>query len=194
MLIGDLTKSELVQILEIIEGARSCVDTDTLKCLLLKSSEVTEADNAICGIVKVSPAGPTALQAVLNGSYPEKMIDHYLSGRLYLKDPVVRYHANFSITRSWSEIFREVDDAPARQVVNYASEFGLKHGVSSGLFLPEEQGVFIISFAGPSKRSVAHQKKITDILTRHLGNAMMRCSLGVPVVSGTGPVAGVLTC
>jgi len=193
MLNKDLTKTELIEILEIIEGTRFCVDKSDLKRLLLKSCELAEADNSVCGIVEVSSLGPTGLKDALNGNYPEKMFEHYLDSKLFLKDPIVRYHANFSIARSWSEIFREVNDEQARQVVNYASDFGLKHGISSALFLPEEQGVFIVSYAGHDKKSWVHQKKIADILTTHLGNAMLRCSFSVPVASGA-DVAGVMTC
>jgi len=194
MLAKDLTKSELVEILEIIEGARTCVDRPELKRLLLKAAALAEADNTACGIVNVSACGPVDLQTALNASYPAKMFDHYIERKFFLKDPIVRYHANYSITRSWAEIFNEVDDASARQVINYASDFGLKYGLSSGIFMPEEHGVFIVSFAGQYKKSWAHQKQIVDILTRHFGNAMLSCSYGVPVVSGVELVAGELAC
>ncbi|MCR4288188.1 MAG: autoinducer binding domain-containing protein, partial [Deltaproteobacteria bacterium] len=105
---------------------------------------------------------------------------HYLSGRLYVKDPVVRYHANFSMTRLWSEIFNEVNDDAARQVVNYASDFGIRHGVSSGLYLADTESVVITSFAGPKDKFKGRHEYIADILAAHLNRALVRCSSIVP--------------
>lgn len=184
---GDLTKSELVGILEIIEAAQACADKTRARELLLKARDLVEAEWAVSGIITAQPSLPPEIVCVLNGNYPEDMFGHYLSGRLYVKDPVVRYHANFSMTRLWSEILKEVDDDAARQVVNYASDFGLRYGVSSGLYLPDTESVAITSFAGPKDKFKGRHKYVADILAAHLNRALVRCS---PIVQGAAKEKG----
>lgn len=176
----DLTKPELVSVLEIIEAAQSCIDMDGVRRLLLWAKDLVEAERSVCGIAKLSPSGPSDIITVLNGNYPVVMFDHYLSERLYLKDPVVRYHSNYSTTRLWSEIFREVNDDAAKHVIDYASDFGLRYGVSSGVFVSGPGGVAITSFCGPKNIFSDRHRRIADILAVHINNALARCACNLP--------------
>ncbi|MFQ5736536.1 MAG: autoinducer binding domain-containing protein [Thermodesulfobacteriota bacterium] len=183
----DLTKRELVGILEVIEFAQSCSCSEQVKALLIKSMGIVEADHSACGTLRVEGAAPREITYIVNGNYPEDMFDHYLCSRLYLKDPLVRYHSNFSTTRLWSEIFEEINDICARQVIDYAADYGLRYGVSSSLYVPGTESVAIVSFAGAKNRFAARHKEILDILAVHINKAVVRASPGPPEVMTPGP-------
>jgi hypothetical protein len=176
----DLTKPELIRVLEIIEAAQACICMTGVRQLLSRARDLVEAERSICGIAKLSSSGPSDIITVLNENYPGAMLDHYISERLYLKDPIVRYHSKYSTTRLWSEIFREVNDDAAKQAIDYASNFGLRYGVSSGIFVSRPGGVAITSFAGPKNSFAARNRHIAGMLAIHINNALARCACNVP--------------
>ncbi len=173
---GDLTKSELVTILEIIESAQSCSAPEHYKKLLIKAAALVEADSCACGIVELCRDDLSEPMTVINGNYPDEMLSHYVSSRLYLKDPVVRYHLNFSSAKPWTEIFREVDDCEARQVINYARDFNLVHGVSGSVFMPEAGALAVFGFGGRKNKFARHHCGIVDILVPHLNISLLEVS------------------
>lgn len=173
---GDLTKSELVGILEIIEAAQACIKPEDHKRLLLKTASLVEADSCACGIIELGRDRVAEPIFVVNGSYPEEMLSNYVSSRMYLQDPVIIYHLNFSGARPWSEIFREVDEKGARQVIDYAQSFNISYGVSGSVFVPEIEGLAVFGFAGKKNRFRRRHCRIVDILTSHLNGSLLEVS------------------
>jgi hypothetical protein len=170
----DFSKEELISILEIIERARNCSGRSHLKEIMLKAKELVCADKAICGIGKVSDGDMTEVVTVVNGNYPEGWLNRYTSEKLYLTDPIVKYHTRFSTTRFWDEIFKISKSRQERLAIEHASDFGLRHGISSSIYDPVNENIGIFAFGGDKDRFVPHHKKIIDILTLHLNNALFR--------------------
>lgn len=183
----DFSKEELISILEIIERARNCKGRNHLKDIMLRAKELVCADKAICGIAKVSDSDVTEVVTVVNGNYPEGWLARYTSEKLYLIDPVVRYHTRFSTTRFWDEIFKISKDRQERLVIEHASDFGLRHGISSGIYDPVNENIGIFAFGGEKDRFVPHHKKIIDILTLHLNNALFRTTDKLLLRAGSVP-------
>lgn len=170
----DLSKEELIGILEVIEGARNCVAPDDLKDVIVKAKDLVSADRAICGVAKVSEGGVREIVSVVNGNYPMEWLSSYLAGKLYFVDPIVRYHAQCSLTQFWSDIFKVSTDRQSRLAIDHAADFGLKYGLSSGIFVPESNNVSILAFAGDRNRYSTHHKKIMDIISLHINNALVK--------------------
>lgn len=170
----DFSKEELIGILEVIEGARNCVSPDDLKDIIIKAKELVSADRAICGIAKVSEGEVKEIVSVVNGNYPMEWLSGYLSGKLYFVDPVVRFHTRFSLTQFWSDIFKVSTDRQSRLAIDHAADFGLRYGLSSGIYVPESDNVSILAFAGDRDRFSARHKKIMDIISLHINNALVK--------------------
>ncbi|HXI10166.1 MAG TPA: autoinducer binding domain-containing protein [Thermodesulfobacteriota bacterium] len=170
----DLSKGELIGILEVIEGARSSVTPDDIKEVIIKARELVSADRAICGIAKVRDSEVREIVSVVNGNCPMEWLSSYLSGKLYFVDPVVKFHTRCSLTQFWSDIFRDSTDRQSRLAIDHAADFGLKYGLSSGIYVPESNNVSILAFAGDRDRYNSHHKKIMDIISLHINNALIK--------------------
>lgn len=171
----DFSKEELISILEVIEEARNCGSQDDLKDIVLKAKELVCADKAICGIAKVSPDSEVMdVVSVVNGNYPREWLTSYLSEKIYITDPVVKFHTQCSLTQFWADIFKASTDSRSKIAIGHAADYGLKYGLSSGIYVPEREGVSILAFAGERDRFSVHHKKIMDIISLHVNNALIR--------------------
>lgn len=191
MSIKGFSKKELVSILEIIEGTGVCSTEQELGRLLLRATEVLCADYSICGLGRVSCGELKDVVRIVNGNYPEDWLHRYTSERLYRIDPIIKRHARFSVTQLWSDIFKASNDDSSRAFIRNAADSGLRYGVSSGIFLPRHEEIGIFSFAAKKDRFDDWHKRIMDIITLHLNNALIKTvkeepghRAGAPFASG----------
>ena len=168
----DLSKKELVAILEVIESARNCDDERDVQNLVIRAKDLLGADYCICGIGKISPDAILEPSTIINGNYPEEWVDMYKRERLYTIDPVVKFHSRFVMTQLWSDTFKFYNDKETIKFLNSASDFGLKNGIASGMYDTEIKNASIFSFASNHQRFSLHHKKVMDIVIPHLHNAL----------------------
>lgn len=173
MSIEGLSKKELVSILEIVEGAKVCATEQDLGRLLLRAMDILCADYSICGLGRVSCGELIEVVKIINGNYPEDWLGRYTAEQLYRIDPVIRRHARFSLTQLWSDIFRASNDDSSRVFIRNAADSGLRYGISSGIFLPRREEIGIFSFAAKKNRFNDRHKRIMDVITLHLNNALV---------------------
>lgn len=178
----DLEKKDLITILELIDEARRSHGAAGVQRLMLRAAGFLEADYAVCGLASTGQDGSPSARSFVNGNYPEEYARWYIEGACYRKDPVVRFHTRYALTRTWSEVFREFDDDGAREVVERASDYGLKFGVTGALYLPEVDNVAIFSFAGGRDSFNERHKRLADILAAHLVMALAGCA-GESIIS-----------
>lgn len=173
VLLKDLAKNDLLAMLEIIEEARCCADEASLRLLLRKVAGLVSAEVAVCGIA----LSDLSSVAVVNDNYPEEWLAKYLRERLYHHDPIVKYHQNFTTANFWKEAIRLHGDETSLKVFAVANDYGLKHGISSGIFDPASTSLTIFSFA--SDRDVFHEehKVIMNALSLHLHAVLIRLKL-----------------
>lgn len=174
----DLSKEELIGILELVEGAQRCSTSKDLQKLMVKAAPLLEAEYSLCGLVRTGSDGRPAVTSYVKGNYPEEWVRRYLEKGYHLKDPVVRYHTNFAFTQTWSEVIRQFDDDASRLVVEEASDCGLKFGLTGAIYVPEISNIALFIFAGKNDSFGAHQKRITDIITMHFAKALVDCGGG----------------
>lgn len=187
---SDFSHYELISILEVIEASRACGTYDDLRCALARVRDIVDADYAISGVCSMAGGEVAGVEAAVNAGYPDEFVELYISERYFQSDPVVRYLSKFSFTQSWAEIFDKTVDvasAPVRHVMGTACDFGLRHGVSTGVYVPGNNQLNVISFAGPGDRFHGHQKKVLDVLVLHLNKAMARIAGGPGPCDTSGP-------
>lgn len=177
-----LSKNELVAIMEVIESARNCNDKRDVQNLIIQAKDLLDADYCICGLGKNLADGILAPSAVINGNYPEEWVDIYKKERFYTKDPIVKFHSRFVMTQLWSDTFNFYKDEETNKFLQHASDFGLRYGITSGLYDPELENTSMFSFASNRPRFSQHHKKVMDMVITHLHNAIDRIyELGRPV-------------
>lgn len=179
MSIKELSRDELINVLEIIEGTQNCASEKELKGLILRAKDLVSADYAICGLGKIHGSMLSEVVTVVNGNYPRGWMETYLREKLYFGDPVVRYYSRFSLTQYWSDIVKHFSDSLAQPAIDCAIDHGLRAGISSGIYVPEMESVGVFCFAGEKNRFDDHHKKILDILALHLNKALVGIS-GAP--------------
>lgn len=171
--LSDFSKDELVAILEIIEGACMCDSADKMKALLLRTKDLVEADYAACGIGELEGFGLGDRITVINGNNPKEWIDMYVAGKMHRSDPMVKYHARCSMAQVWSEILKGPLDTESMRTAELAMSFGIRHGVSNGVYVPEENKLGIFAFSSPQDRFRDHHKKLIDVVSLHLNRALL---------------------
>lgn len=176
---NDFSRGELIRILEVIEGARNSVTSEHLRKVILQARELVSADRTICGVAKVSAGEVEEIVSVVNGNYPHGWLSSYLAEKMYYTDPIVRFHTQYSLTQFWSDIFKTSTDSGSRAAIEHAADFGLRHGISSGIYVPESGSLGILAFAGDQNRFSDRHKKIMDIISLHINNALVRTACGV---------------
>jgi len=156
--------------MEIIEASMQCSSEAELKTLLHKTSDLVEAKFSICG------SGPLLLSdvVIINGSYPAAWVEDYKTERLYLNDPIVAYHLRFTKTFGWEDALREDMDETAKKIVSIAQDYGIRHGLSTGIFDIVTQKHSLFSFADKKHIDGIREKTMLDYLSPHLHNALLK--------------------
>lgn len=168
----DFTKKELSGILDIIqECVRSRSDAD-VKNIVAKIKGLLSADNAVCAL---GDASTGSLVKILNLDYPEEWGGIYISEELYRKDPVIKYNYAFYKTHHWSEAVCLFNGKEELHLMDRATDFGLNHGISSGVNGERCRGS-IFSFSARQDRFEGRHKKVLDIITPHIHQALVKAS------------------
>lgn len=163
------SKSELIDILDLIHESIRCKTEADLVSIVARLKDLVCADNGVCALGDNSGN----IIKIININYPVDWLDMYAKEELYKKDPVVHYNFKFFKTCLWSEAIEAFPDKLYTDLMNMASEFRLKYGVAGGLHSLENKGS-IFSFSSEKNRFRAHHKKILDILMPHVNQALER--------------------
>lgn len=172
--IKNLSKSDLVAILGLIEYARSCRTAGGFRALLMRTKDLLDAEYAICGSAGVEGLRVKGLSSVVNGNLPEAWLSHYAIEEFCSADPILNYHARYSRPELWSEAMKVVDTPESRRVYNHATDFGLRYGLATGVYVPERQEICVCSFSGGRNVFNDRHKNLLDILVLHINNAYSR--------------------
>ena len=168
----DFSKSELVKVLEIIDATYECSSASKLRQILSRTKELIGADFCISGFGKFDEDINLDDFLIVNGDYPEEWLKLYLEKGLYKADPIVKHHTSFVATQFWTDTYKQYDDEVTHKFLSCAEDFGLKWGMSSGVFDPVSGKTSIFSFACRKKRPNKHHKKIIDEVVLHLHKAI----------------------
>ncbi len=170
----DFSRTELTLILEIIHNSLSCRNDSDLQRLVAKIKDFVSADHGICGIGLVRGGSLSEVKKIYNLDYPEKWMKLYASKELYKTDPIVSHNIISKKSFFWNEATENNADKNKTSFMSLARDFGLKHGLASGL--TEKRGglMSIFSFSAASNRFGDHHKKILNTLVPHVHLALER--------------------
>lgn len=188
----DLPKRELITILELINELCICHTHKTAESLLTRTKELLRADCAVCGTGSIDDKGSIKIKTIVDSGYPGEWLNLYFKEGLYRHDPVLHYHMQFSEPELWSKIRADIDDDKARAVTDWADAYGLKHGLSSSVYLPASGMFSLFCFASSEDIFTERHKNLLSALTLHLNMAMTESSRDDSVERTTLKVKGAL--
>lgn len=164
------SKKELSDILDLIHRCVQCRTEDDIIGVVWGLKDMACADNGICAIGEVNSG---KLVNIINLNYPQEWTRIYMVGEFYKNDPIVGYIYRSFETHFWADALRVFSDRQHVDLMNKASDFGLKYGLTSGINGPSYKGS-IFSFSSDRNRFDNHHLKILDIMTPHIHQALLR--------------------
>lgn len=170
----DFSRKELVDILEVINSTVTCRTEEDVSSVLRRVQSMVEADYSICGVGKGNPRGLFAPPMIVNGNYPIEWLQVYGGDELYYVDPLILQNLKKpGGAQLWEDTYEIYREQISKKFLT-SQDFGLRHGVSDGLYSDTAQTSSLFSFSAPRKNFGEHQKGILDAVTPHLHQALVR--------------------
>ena len=171
--IENFSKGILIELLECMDLALKCSDVSTFSRLIKKLRSVIEHDYAICGMVHLKLSKIDDIVSVINVDYPIEWMELYFKREYQYVDPINQYNFTHFKPQIWSETYKKYS-AEKSEFVLTANEFGLKEGLTHGIFDGAGLNGSVFSFAGRSMKPTADHLKILEIIIPHLHQAILR--------------------
>ncbi|MCR4288189.1 MAG: LuxR C-terminal-related transcriptional regulator, partial [Deltaproteobacteria bacterium] len=170
----DFSKNDLMKILDLIQVAVNCkTEADIVRATAMLK-DLVSAEKGICCL---GDASSGRLEKYINLNYPPEWLAMYAENEFYRHDPIVRYNYSFFNTQLWTDAVNIFNDRPCVDLMNNASEFGLKYGIASGVNGEGFRGS-LVSFSSSKNHFTKHHLKILDVVTPHIHQALVRiCEL-----------------
>lgn len=165
----DFTKTELMKILDLIQMTVNCKAENDLIEATSQLKELVAAETAVCALGDAEGN----IEKIINLDYPVEWLSMYAEEELYRHDPIVRYNYSFFKTQLWTDAVEMFPEKSCRDLMNRASEYGLKYGIASGVNGMGYRGS-IISFSSRNNSFTGHHIKVLDVLTPHMHQALVR--------------------
>ncbi|MDH4227149.1 MAG: autoinducer binding domain-containing protein [Deltaproteobacteria bacterium] len=165
-----LSKNELIRTLEIIDAAARCNTREEFKEALCLMKELVGADYCIAAFGDMN--WPQAFN-IIKCDYPSAWVNQYFEEKYYNIDPVVRYHRQYTMVFDWADSFRAFDGKKERGFLNEARSYGIKYGVTGGIYSPVSGMTSIVSFAHKNAIDARYRRAI-DRAAPHLHGALER--------------------
>lgn len=166
------SKKELGDILDLIQMSVACREDDDILRLTGKVKDLVCADHGVCGLGSIASGELSNIIKIVNYDYSSEWLSMYAADKMYKADPIIRYNYERFETHFWSEALTAYGDDPCRDFMKKASDFGLVHGVASGMRDGSKGSIF--SFSSPNNNFRIHHKDILNILTPHIHMALAR--------------------
>lgn len=168
------SKKELSAILDIINSTIACRDSEGVRELLGRLTELVSADYSVCGIGKGGSDGLATPPQVINVNYPEEWLIMYGKEQLYFKDPIIWHNFQHPGSQLWDDTYEMYAEKVSRKFISRSQDFRLRHGVSGGIYDGSTGFSTIFTFSGPDKNFTEHEKDIVEMITPHLHQVLMR--------------------
>jgi LuxR family transcriptional regulator, quorum-sensing system regulator CviR len=169
---GELLSTEDVALLlDLIHASLSCSSEDELSGLITDMNYIIPFEFAICGY-GTNNRRNRDIYRLINVSYPQQWIEHYVSTGLDQRDPIVRENSVNYAVQYWADTFKKYDDS--QPFIIKAADFGLRSGYAYGLKNPNGDKASLFSFAGRSMKRDPRTELILEHLIPHLHQAFSR--------------------
>lgn len=172
---GDLTKKELLDILELVHKSTMCSTEAGLKSLMSALNDLVTAENAICALVQSSGQ----IVRLVNLNYPEEWVGAHSGGDFGGNGPEVRHDIDPSKPFFWSGELKEYSVKWDPGLMNIASGSGLRYGIAGGVKSTGKGAASMFSFSGRQNRFTGRHLNILGAVTPHLHDVLLKLAGGV---------------
>ena len=171
---SQLTKPELVKLLEIVDKSLH-VDTEKdLNSLLQDVHKLVPSEHTVCALAETTPSGRYVgpLQLV-NVNYPTDWLSRYIEADYANVDPILQHHFNHYDVQVWSRTYRLAQSRKERVFVGEAASFHLTQGITVGVKSPVRPMGSLFSFSGPRMGEHPRHEVVLQQLVPHLHQALL---------------------
>jgi hypothetical protein len=169
---SQLTKPELVKILEFVEQTLVITTQSELASLLLEIRKLVPCDYIVSGLARTDDRGQFLgpLQTV-NACYPQDWFHRYMDANYAAVDAVLRTNFSRYKTQVWSETFKQARSRREREFIGEAAAFDLKQGLTLVVKCPSQPVGRVFSFSGRNiadhHRHAVLLQRLVPICTKH---------------------------
>lgn len=157
-----LSKKDAFRLLEVIYASHSCSNEKDFRQLIKDLKYIVPFDFAACLMGRKSIEKDITQYELINISYPDEWLYHYVTKKYHLVDPIVKANfTNYSL-QYWQDTYKKY--SVQKQFVKEAEDFKLNKGYSVGQRNRTQTEGSLFSFAGIS----LEHKLRTEIILKHI--------------------------
>jgi LuxR family transcriptional regulator, quorum-sensing system regulator CviR len=174
-LYSQLTKRDLVNLLEIMDKSLHVASQSDLSSLLQDLQNLVPSEHTICALAETTLGGRYVgpLQ-LINVSYPTDWLSRYIEEDYANVDPILQYHFNHYDAQDWSQTYRLAQTRKERVFAGEAASFHLTQGITVGVKSLAQPMGSLFSFSGPQMGEHPYHAAILQQLAPHLHQALLR--------------------
>ncbi len=172
----NLTKKDLLILLDLITDALNCRDEDSFKILIFRLQTLFEFESSFCGYAKVADVltNENAHGSVININFPPAFLERYLSKNYHLIDSVAQAYFQTLEIQNWRNAEDRYPEHAGNIVTQEARDFGLLDGMTYGSIFPSSGYATSLSFAGKHIANEDRTRTILKYAIPHLSQALQR--------------------
>jgi DNA-binding CsgD family transcriptional regulator len=175
MPLAELSKDDLVFLLEFVDTSLATKSHSELRRLLIRLSSEIPTNGVIAGLVPADINPQTVSEAsFLNVSYPEEWLAEYQRRGYFFCDPVKRQRLGGTDFQVWSRTFARAEVDAEKHFVHHAREYGISEGITVGVNRPSESQVSFFSFMGTDLPEQPRHLTLLRFVAPYLHEAMRR--------------------
>jgi LuxR family transcriptional regulator, quorum-sensing system regulator CviR len=167
--LDNLSHQDALCLLELIHASLSCATEEGFRKLMAGVKNLVSFDYAACLMGRKSGKNAVVSYELINVSYPDEWLYHYVENNYHLIDPIVKENfTNYSL-QYWQDTYKK--RGTPKKFVKGAEDFNLRKGYSIGqtnLTLTEGS---LFSFAGDSIEHTARTEVVLRRIIPHLHRA-----------------------
>ncbi|MES1981730.1 MAG: LuxR family transcriptional regulator [Pseudomonadota bacterium] len=176
----DITKQELLDVLELMHDALTVNTDQELQALLLRVQGLVPCEHIITLLGQTGHDGQLqGVAKLLNINYSNKWLGQYLENGYATIDPVLISHFKKFTPQLWSETYQHATTQREQQFIEQATSFGLSNGITVGQRSKRNQTGSLFSFAGKDMGEHRRHRELLVQLTPHIHLALMRTAFAV---------------
>lgn len=174
MLSNEISKKELLNLLEFTNNALGVDDSDRFTSLINGVKTFIPFSLAICALGRLENRDYKIINMV-NHSYPNEWMDLYLKQGYVTVDPIIQTHFAEFKPQIFSETYKKVKSIN-KNFLCRSNDFGLSDGVAFGINDFKNNLVSLFSFSGIDESPSPRHLHFLEYLVPHLHQLYMRLS------------------
>ena len=171
--LSQLSKRDLLFLLELINRSTTTHTDEEMRNLLLCTKHLIPAEDIVAGLACMNIQSQVIeVKKIANVSYSPDWLALYMDRKYYLIDPVLKTHYKHFGTQIWSETYKKHSSPSEKDFIKHSQNYGLINGVSIGAPSSLTAGS-LFSFAG--RHIPAHERHliVLECLIPHLHAALL---------------------